>query len=122
MTIQELYETIGGDYESAKRTLMMDAMISRFIVKFPDDPSFEKLMSASDSLDPTILFEGAHAMKGVCGNLGLISLSTLASKITEEFRPGNTRSLSDEEVKQILNTISEQYTTAVQAIQAFAQE
>lgn len=122
MTVQELYENIGGSYESAKRTLQMDKLISRFIVKLLDDKSFDRLMAAGKSHDPTALFEGAHAMKGVCANLGLDSLSESASELAEEFRAGNARKMDDAEVDRRLADIRERYEKTVEQIRIFAAE
>ena len=62
MTVQELYAGIGGNYESAKRILMNDKLISRFIVKLLDDTSCARMLSAEAEMDEKGLFEGAHAM------------------------------------------------------------
>ena len=40
MTVQELYERIGGNYAAAKRILMNDTLIARFVAKLPEDKSF----------------------------------------------------------------------------------
>ena len=120
MTVQELYESIGGNYESAKRVMMNDALISRFIVKLLDDKSCERLLNAEEGLDGPGLFEGAHAMKGVYANLGLDALSAAASEIAEEFRPGNPRRLSDEEVHARLADIRAQYERAIDGVRRFA--
>ena len=37
MTVEELYEQIGGDYQQAIRRLMNDAFVAQFIVKLLDD-------------------------------------------------------------------------------------
>jgi HPt (histidine-containing phosphotransfer) domain-containing protein len=55
------------------------------------------------------MFESAHAMKGVCANLGLDTLSDAASDIAEEFRPGNDRKHSDDEVREMLASITGMY-------------
>ena len=47
MTVQELYESIGGSYDSAKRILPMDQLIAKFVVRFLDDKSFEKIEAAA---------------------------------------------------------------------------
>ena len=122
MTPKELYEQIGGDYDAAVRTLMNDMLISRFIVKLLDDKSFENLMNAADAFDGNGMFEAAHAMKGVYANLGLMNLSNTASEITEEFRPGAVRKLSDDEVRQKIAALKTMYETAVDGIRRFAQE
>ena len=121
MTVQELYEQIDGNYEAAKKIMMMDQMISRFIVKFADDKSYERLKAAGETMDAAALFESAHTLKGVAANLGLTKLSTMASEITEEYRPGQERSMTDEQVKEKLEAISAQYAKTVEGIRAFAQ-
>jgi len=120
MTVQELYNEIGGNYESAKRVMMMDSLIARFIVKLPEDPSFDRLMAGWEGWDETAMFEGAHAMKGVCANLGLDSLSAAAAAVTEEFRPGGARKMDDEALNSRLAALKEDYERTVEAICAFA--
>ena len=109
MTIKELYEQIGGDYEQAMRVLRVEKLMDKHIRKLPKGGVVDVLLEAGDSMDPTRLFEAAHAVKGVCGNLGLMKLSGAASEITEEFRPGNERRLSDAEVKEKLAAIAALY-------------
>lgn len=122
MTPRELYERIGGDYEAALRTLMNDTLISRFIVKLPDDSSFHQLMDAFAASDSKRMFEASHAMKGVYANLGLMNLSDAASEIAEEFRPGSERKLSDEAVNEKITAIRTMYETAMHYIRQFALE
>ena len=122
MTVQELYESVGGDYEAAKRILMNDALIARFIVKLPEDTSFGKLSAAAETMDPQGLFEGAHAMKGVCANLGLTNISGAASELAEEFRPGNPRKLDDGAVRERVEALRALYGRAVDEIRRFAAE
>ena len=62
---------------------------------------------ADTTVHATELFEAAHAMKGVCANLGLTVLADAASELTEEFRPGNERKLSVAEVKSRIENIRE---------------
>lgn len=122
MTVKELYESIGGSYEDALRTLMMDRMIERFIVKLLDDTSCERLLAAYAAGDGAGIFEGAHAMKGVCGNLGLTGLSRQASAVADEFRPGNARSMSDEELERAIAEIRAAYERSIEGIRRFAAE
>ena len=61
-------------------------------------------------------------MKGVCANLGLVKLSNAASDIAEEFRPGNSRSMTDEQVKAIVRDIDAMYQKAVRGIQTYTEE
>ena len=120
MTVQELYEQIGGSYDDAKRVLPMDKLIAKFVVKFLDDKSAETLFSAWDARDAAALFDGAHAMKGVCGNIGLTSLSASASALAEAFRPGKEHTLDDAEVQSRVDALRADYDRAVEGIRAFA--
>lgn len=122
MTVQELYDSIGGSYDSAKRILQMDKLIGKFILKFLDDKSCEKLLAAWDARDAAAMFEGAHALKGVGANLGLNDLSAQASELAEEFRPGNARKLSDDEVTARVGELKAAYDKTIAGIQAFAAE
>ena len=116
MTLNELYEQIGGDYEQALRVLRMDKLIDKHIRKLPAGGVADALIAAGEAMDPTQLFESAHAVKGVCGNLGLTNLSALASEITEEFRPGSSRKLSDGEVREKLDAFAAAYRRAQEGI------
>lgn len=119
MTLQELYRQIGGDYEQALKVLRVEKLADKHIRKLPGNGLVERLLAAGETMDPTELFEAAHAVKGNCGNLGLVNLSAAASEITEEFRPGNPRRMSDEEVREKLRVIGETYEQIVDTIRRY---
>ncbi len=121
MTLQELYQAIDGSYEQAQKVLRMDKLIDKHIRKLPANTVFSSLIAAGESLDPTALFENAHAVKGVCANLGLVKLSLAASEISEEFRPGNSRRMTDDEVREKLEEIKRMYETAKEEIEKYSQ-
>ena len=119
MTIEELYAEIGGNYEHAKQIMKMDKMISKYLLKLTSSGVCDNLKSASESLDGTSMFESAHAMKGVCANLGLDRLADAVGEVTEEFRPGAARKLSDDEVKERLQKIFEMYDRVAAGIEEY---
>ena len=119
MTIKELYQNVGGDYDQAMRVLRMEKLMDKHVRKFPQNGVVEGLLEAVDGMDPTRLFEAAHAMKGVCANLGFVNLSDAASEIVEEFRPGKERKLSDDEVKSRIATIRETYERVTEGIRKY---
>ncbi len=116
MTVQEFYNIVGGDYAAAKKILMMDKMILRYLPKLPSDPSCSKLVAAWEAGDRQGMFEASHALKGVCANLGLVSLSAKAGEITELFRPGSDGSISDAELAGKIASIRAQYEMTVSKI------
>ena len=119
MTLQELYSEIGGDYDQAVRVLRMDKLIDKHIRKLTQNGAAERLLEAGKNMEPTELFEAAHAVKGVCANLGLTSLSETASEIAEEYRPGNPRKHSDAEVSAILARFGELYKKTADGIHKY---
>lgn len=119
MTLKELYETIGGDYEQALRVLRMDKLVDKHIRKYVKNGVVEKLIDAGNRMDPNEMFECAHAVKGISGNLGLRELSEMASEIAEEFRAGNVRRMSDEEVAKKLSDIDARFRTTADGIRAY---
>ena len=122
MTLQELYAAMGEDYEQALRVLRAEKLVDKHIRKLAKNGLAESLLAAGETMDPARLFDAAHAMKGVCGNLGLTHLAAAASEITEEFRPGRSRQMTDEEVKGKLQKISAMFGTAAEAISRYEAE
>ena len=119
MTLQELYREIGGDYDQAIRVLRMEKLMDKHIRKLTKNGVVEQLLEAGQDMDPTRLFESAHAMKGVCANLGLVALAEAASEIAEEYRPGNPRALTDDQVKAKLRDIAGLYQKTADGIRRY---
>ena len=119
MDLKELYETIGGDYDQAVRVLRMDKLIDKHIRKLTKNGVVEQLIEAGRDMEPTRMFESAHAMKGVCANLGLVGLASAASDIAEEFRPGNARTMSDADVAEKVRQIEALYKRTSDGIAAY---
>lgn len=119
MTIQELYSKMEGNYDQAVRVMKSDRLIDKYIRKLKSSQIDIRLADAAETMDAVMLFESAHAMKGVCANLGLEKLAAAADEITEEFRQGNPRKMTDEEVNAKLAAISEQYRMTADAISEY---
>ena len=119
MTLKELYSEIGGDYDQAVSVLRIDKLIDKHIRKLTKNGVADRLLEAGQSMEPAELFDAAHAMKGVCANLGLVSLSEMASELAEEYRPGNPRKLTDEEVSERLAKIGEMYKKTADGIRRY---
>ena len=122
MTLQELYQNIDGNYDHAVQIMRMEKLIARYISKFPNSGVNEALQEAGKTLEPAKMFETAHAMKGVCANMGLDKLSAAAGEICEEFRPGNARGISDDEIRAKLAEVDAMYRRTVEGIHAYEQQ
>jgi len=119
MTLQELYAEIDGNYEQAIRVLRMEKLLDKHIRKLTANGVVDALLDAGKGMDPGQLFETSHAVKGVCANLGLVRLSEAASEISEEFRPGNERHLTDAQVQEKLQYIKELYRRTAEGIRRY---
>ncbi|MBQ6757301.1 MAG: Hpt domain-containing protein [Oscillospiraceae bacterium] len=119
MTVQELYEKIGGDFNAAKKILPSDALVARFVVKLLKDGSIQKLRDGVAAGDSKAIFEGAHALKGVTANLGLTTLSDLAAEIADEYRPGRERTLSDDELGAKIDELNAKFDSTSEEIERF---
>ena len=122
MTLEELYREIGGSYERAISVLRVEKLVDKHIRKLTTNGVVDRVIAAKDGMDPTELFESAHAMKGVCGNLGLTELAEAASEIAEEYRPGNPRHLTDSEVAERIGRIAGIYEHTTAGIRKYEQE
>ena len=122
MTLQELYGSIGENYEQALRVLRVEKLVDKHIRKLTKNGLIESLLAAGETMEPGPLFEAAHAAKGNCGNLGLTRLSAAASEIAEEFRPGNARKMTDDEVRERLREIGALYTQTAENIHRYEAE
>lgn len=119
MTLRELYDNIGENYEQALRVLRVEKLVDKHIRKLIPNGLIDSLLAAGKDMDPSRLFETAHAVKGNCGNLGLTQLAAAASEIAEEFRPGSGRKMTDAEVAALLEKISAQYKRTTEEIRKY---
>lgn len=119
MTLEELYQMIDADYQQAIRVLRMDKLLDKHIRKLISGGVIDSLLEVEDNMDPKELFERSHAVKGIAANLGLTKIAELASVISEEFRPGNPRRMSDEEVHATFDSIRALYAKTVEGIRLY---
>lgn len=119
MTLEALYQNIGGDYARAIKVLRVEKLVDKHIRKLPGNQIFPALEQAGTDMDATALFENAHAMKGITANLGLTKICDLSTRIAEEFRPGNPRTMSDPEVQHMIQEIMELFHHATEEIKQY---
>ena len=99
----------------------MDKLVDKHIRKLTGNGVVTDLIDAGSRMDAEELFEKAHAAKGVCANLGLMTLSGMASDIAEEFRPGNPRTMTDAEVQAKILDIERLYKKTADGITKYVE-
>lgn len=88
MTLQEFYPLVGGDYAATLGRLPSEALVKKFLLKYPADPSHDQLRDALAAQDWETAFRAAHTLKGVAQNLGLENLYKVAATLTDAVRGG----------------------------------
>ena len=113
MTLEQFYDTIGGDYKKTISRLSSEALVKKFVLKYADDKTCRELADAIESQDWSAAFRAAHTLKGIALNLGFDSLYTVSSELTEVLRGGRPLenlplwAAVDEKHKQIVDAIAQ---------------
>lgn len=80
----------GIDIDSGvERFMGNEALYEKFLHRFADDKSYFELTDALSKGDCEAAFNAAHTLKGVSGNLSLITLQKLVCEQVECLRIGN---------------------------------
>ena len=101
MTLAELYEQIGGNYDHALQIMRKDKMINKYLVKLKDSGVYEGLMEAGKTLATALTNEGtlpdlAIEMSAVGEQTGALenTLDVMASYFDVEVETATTRAMS----------------------------
>ena len=86
MTLEQCYEALGGNYDEVSMRLPSPRLVSKFLGKFLEDPSFETLCAQLQAGNRPEAFRSAHTLKGVCANLSFSRLLSSAEALTEVLR------------------------------------
>lgn len=89
MTLQELYEKTGGDYESALGRFRDETRVRRFALMFLQDGTMAQLKHAVACDDRERAFHMAHTLKGLALNMSFDRLAASSSALTEQLRSGD---------------------------------
>lgn len=112
MTLEQFYDTIGGDYKKTISRLSGEALVKKFVLKYADDRTCLELADAIESQDWSAASR-CHTLKGIALNLGFDSLYTVSSELTEALRGGRPLenlplwAAVDEKHKQIVDAIAQ---------------
>ena len=117
MTLQECYAALGGNYKDVLSRLQMEKLVSKFVLKFLSDGSYDLLCRSLESGDYGEAFRAAHTIKGVCQNLSFTKLYASSNKLTEALRSGWS-----EEAGPLVEEVKKDYQQTIGAIQELQKE
>lgn len=75
--------------ELSERFMNNDALMTRFLSRFPQDKNHDMLKRALADGDVQAAYNAAHTLKGVTGNLSMHTLFTAVCNVVEPLRSGN---------------------------------
>ena len=81
MTITELYNEFGADGNDVLDRIGNEDRLKKYLSSFLKDGSMREIDLAIGEKDATVVFRGAHTMKGICLNLGISSLAKASSVV-----------------------------------------
>lgn len=117
MTLQDCYAVLGGDYSDVFARFQSDRLVQKFILKYPDDRSFDLLCSAMAEKNYEEAFRAAHTIKGMCQNLSFTKLLNSSSKLSDALRNGRIS-----EADSLMEQVKEDHLATIAAIKAFREE
>ena len=88
MKLQEFYEELNGNYEDVKSRLTNEDRIEKFVIRFLEDDSFQKIVSAREHNNDMDVFRAIHTLKGISLNMGFVGLYQACYQMTEAVRDG----------------------------------
>ena len=102
----------GVDVNNAlERFMGNEALLERFLKKFPQDGNYQKLCAAMEASDWEAALTAAHTLKGVCGNLSIAPLFDLLTNQVAALRADDWHS-----AEEMMPQISKAYTAAIDVI------
>ena len=116
ISMREVYEKIGANYDDACARLMGGEMLARFALKFLDDESMDKLEAAMAG-DAEGAFMAAHTLKGVSQNLGFDNLYEPAVVVTEALRGAD----AVDGAREGMHALQQQYAATMSALREAAE-
>lgn len=116
MTLEECYEAMGGNYEEVLGRLRSERLVRKFVLKFPNDKSYELFCTMMAEKNYDEAFRAVHTIKGVCQNLGFARLLQSSSRMSDALRHGWTP-----EADELTPQLKEDYRITTDAIRKLSE-
>lgn len=115
MSFFELLDELGIEISpTLARFGGMEKVLEKFLLKFPEDETFQRIRSANIEHSLEDLERNVHTLKGLSGNLGLSRISTLCAECLTYIRKKDIRSFN-----RRFPDLQEEYQQAVDNIKRY---
>lgn len=118
MTIKECYALLNADYEDVMSRLLTEARVSKFTIRFLDDPSLKLLLDSFAAGDIETAFRASHTLKGTAANMAFTEVFEKASAVCEDLRHGEP----GDNIEQMIKECETVYNNTMAVIKRYAAE
>lgn len=117
MSLKDCYAAMNGNYEEVLGRLRSEKIVTKFVLKFLNDNSYELLCSSIKEENAEEAFRAAHTIKGISQNLGFLGLYESSNEMAELLRNG-----WDPKAIDMLPQVESNYKTTIAAIEILKSE
>lgn len=97
--------------ETLDRFMDNEALYMKFLVKFLEDDTYNKLVASIEADDHEQSLRCVHTLKGLASNLGLAELSEIASEMTDRFKINDVKG-----AREYMDALDKHYKTVCELI------
>jgi len=105
---------MGGDYAEVIARLGSEERVTKYVIKFPEDPTYRTLCEVKETGDAQGVFLNIHTLKGVSQNLGFGTLYEACYAMTEAVRGGKVL-----EEEHLFDAVTKAYNETVFMIKQY---
>lgn len=113
MTLDELYEEVGGNYLDVLDRLDDKETVECFVIRFLDDTSYTQLLKHLQKHNLKGAFYAGHTLKGISKSLGFCRLGDCVAGVCDDLRCGNAPS------EVAIQQLKTEYNCVIAAINSF---
>lgn len=114
MNVMELFAKLDEDAETTLHRFGGNlSLLTRFVTKFPQDPTYAALTDAVARDDRAELERAAHTLKGTAANLGFQTLSAHAAALVNALRSDGC---TPEALATLTDAIHAEYRRVIDAV------
>lgn len=119
MSLESLYDAVGGNLADVRGRLQADDRIEKFVKFFVMDTAYPQLIEAHETGDKQTEFRAAHTLKGTSRDMGFMRIYEPAYKLADALRPNDA---GEPTAPELVDELEAQVTAAYNEVVAAVAE